>query len=124
MSMYYIERVKHLPTQFINTLDSVMYIVVALDDIEKVILFGSCARGTQTDHSDIDLLLIIDSSKIGRPLKQLEQENGTAIYEQFSFNGKKEVELLFADKEVYVNSTDSKSVYKRIKKEGIVLYEK
>jgi len=122
--MYYIERVKHLPTQFINTLDSVMYIVVALDDIEKVILFGSCARGTQTDHSDIDLLLIIDSSKIGRPLKQLEQENGTAIYEQFSFNGKKEVELLFADKEVYVNSTDSKSVYKRIKKEGIVLYEK
>lgn len=124
MSMYYKERVKHLSTPFVDTLDSIMSIIVTLDDIEKVLLFGSCSRGTQTEHSDIDLLLIIDSNKIGIPLKQLEQKNGTTIYEQFSFNRKKEVELLFADKEVYGNSADPKSVYRRIKEEGIVLYEK
>ncbi|MBI4687466.1 MAG: nucleotidyltransferase domain-containing protein [Nitrospirae bacterium] len=35
---------------------------------EKIILFGSYARGTQTKDSDIDLLIIMDSKE--RPVKR------------------------------------------------------
>ncbi|RJQ48874.1 MAG: nucleotidyltransferase domain-containing protein [Nitrospiraceae bacterium] len=37
-------------------------------DPEKIILFGSSARGTQTKDSDIDLLIIMDSKQ--RPAKR------------------------------------------------------
>lgn len=32
-------------------------------DVEKVILFGSCARNTQTKHSDIDIIVITKTDK-------------------------------------------------------------
>jgi predicted nucleotidyltransferase len=32
------------------------------DDIEGLVLFGSCARGRQTANSDIDLLVVLDGS--------------------------------------------------------------
>jgi len=123
INMYYRERIENLPKQFVDTLDSIMSIIATLDDIEKVILFGSCSRGIPNEHSDIDLPLIMDCDKIGIPLKQMEQKNGTSIYKQFCFNGKKEIDLLFADKNIYANSTDPASVYKRIKRDGVVLYE-
>ena len=30
--------------------------------IRQVILYGSCARGEQTEHSDVDILVIVDDS--------------------------------------------------------------
>ena len=30
--------------------------------IRQVILYGSCARGEQTEHSDVDVLVIVDDS--------------------------------------------------------------
>jgi len=123
MNTYHKERIEQLPVQFVNTIDSIMAIVTTLDDVEQVILFGSCSRGLQTEGSDIDLLLLLDSKKSGMPFNRLEQKIGAAIYERFTYNGKREVDLLFADKDVYVNSTDPRSVYKRVKRDGIVLYE-
>ena len=123
MNTYYRDRVQQLPTMFTDTIDSIMSIITTMEDIEQVIMFGSCSRGKQKEHSDIDLLLLVDSKRSGIPFNRLEQKIGTAIYEQFSFNGKKEVDLLFADKDVYINSTDPRSVYKRVKRDGIVLYE-
>jgi len=94
-----------------------------IDDVGKVIMFVSCSRGTQTDNSDIDLLLLLDSEKSGIPFNRLEQKVGTEIYERFSFSGKRDIDLLFADENVYVNSTDPRSVYQRVKRDGVVLYE-
>lgn len=123
MNTYHKERIEKLPVKFADTIDSIMAVITTIDDIEQVIMFGSCSRGLQTEHSDIDLLLLLDSKKSGMPFNRLEQKVGTAIYERFSFNGKKEIDLLFADKEVYTNSTDPRSVYRRVKKDGVVLYE-
>jgi len=108
---------------FADTIDSIMSIITTIDDIEQVIMFGSCSRGQQKEHSDIDLLLLVDSKKSGIPFNRLEQKLGTEIYEQFCFNGKKEVDLLFAEKETFINSTDPRSVYRRVKRDGVVLYE-
>ncbi|MCD6531974.1 nucleotidyltransferase domain-containing protein [bacterium] len=30
--------------------------------IRQVILYGSCARGEQTEHSDVDILVVVDDS--------------------------------------------------------------
>ena len=122
--MYYKDRVSQLPVQFADTIDSVMEIIATIDNVEKAILFGSCSRNQQVKNSDVDLLLLLDSKKLGTPFNRLEQKIGTEIYENFSSNGKKEVDLLFADKDIFINSTDSNSVYRRIKRDGIVLYEK
>ena len=45
-------------------------------------MFGSCSRGTQTDKSDIDLLLLLNSDKSGLPYKRLEEKVGLSIFEQ------------------------------------------
>ena len=94
-----------------------------IDDVCKVIMFGSCSRGTHTDNSDIDLLLLLNSEKSGIPFNRLEQKVGTEIYERFSFNGKRDIDLLFADENVFVNSTRTDSAYYHIKKDGVALYE-
>jgi len=123
MRTFHQERIAQLPSSFIDTINSIMGIVMDIDDVGKVIMFGSCSRGTHTDNSDIDLLLLLDSEKSGMPFNRLEQKVGTEIYERFSFNGKKDIDLLFADENVYANSTDPRSVYQRVKRDGVVLYE-
>jgi len=123
MSAYYKERIEQLPMPFVNTIDSIMAVVTTLEDVQQVIMFGSCSRGTYTADSDIDLLLLLDSEKSGLPFNRLEQKIGTEIYERFSFNDKTDIDLLFADKNIYINSSDPKSVYQRVKRDGVVLYE-
>ena len=98
-----------------------MDIVMTLDDIVKVILFGSCSRGAQNEKSDIDLLLLLESGHI--PFPQLEQTIGTIIYEKYDSNYKRPVDFLFADMNVFNNSTNPTSVYRFIKKEGVIIYE-
>ena len=123
MNIYHRERVAQLPGRFVVTIDSIMSIITTLDDVEQVIMFGSCSRNAHTEDSDIDLLLLLDSEKSGMSFNRLEQKVGTAIYEQFTFRDNIEIDLLFADKNVYINSTDPRSVYRRVKKDGVVLYE-
>ena len=98
-----------------------MDIVVTLRDIVKVIMFGSCSRGTFSDKSDIDLLLLLDGGHT--PFPQLEQSIGEIIYEKYDSNYKKPVDFLFADLHVYNNSDNPASVYKFIKNEGVTIYE-
>jgi len=100
-----------------------MGIVMDIEDVGKVIMFGSCSRGTHTDNSDIDLLLLLDGEKSGMPFNRLEQKVGVSIYEQFDTNYKKPVDLLFADENVFANSTRPDSVYYHIKRDGVTLYE-
>ena len=123
MRTFHQERIAQLPSTFIDTINSIIGIIMDIDDVGKVIMFVSCSRGTQTDNSDIDLLLLLDSEKSGIPFNRLEQKVGTEIYERFSFSGKRDIDLLFADENVYVNSTDPRSVYQRVKRDGVVLYE-
>ena len=123
MNTYHRERVGQLPVQYVDTIDSIMAVITTLDDVKQVIMFGSCSRGANTENSDIDLLLLLDSEKSGIPFNRLEQKVGAAICERFTFNGKKELDLLFADKKTYTNSTDPKSVYRSVKKDGVILYE-
>ena len=123
MRTFHQERIKQLPSSFVDTINSIMGIVIAIDDIDKVIMFGSCSRGTQTDDSDIDLLVLLNSEERNMPFSKLEEKVGVSIYEQFDSNYKKPVDLLFADESVFENSTRLDSVYYHIKRDGVTLYE-
>ena len=116
-------KITWLSDPFLNTLDSVMKIVTTVDEVGMVILFGSCSKGTQTENSDIDLLVLLDSDKSGMPFKRLEEKVGISIYDRYAFDDEVPVELLFADVKDYINSINPRSVYQRIKKDGVVLYE-
>ena len=45
-----------------ETLDVIIQRIVEVADPEKVILFGSAARGDMNRHSDVDLLIIKDGA--------------------------------------------------------------
>jgi predicted nucleotidyltransferase len=123
MRIFHQERIKQLPSSFVDTINSIMGIVMDIEDVGKVIMFGSCSRGTHTDNSDIDLLLLLDSEESDMPFDKLEEKVGISIYEQFDSNYKKPVDLLFADESIFANSTRLDSVYYHIKKDGVTLYE-
>jgi len=123
MRTFHRERIGQLPSPFIDTISTMMEIIMEIEDVGKVIMFGSCSRGTQTDKSDIDLLLLLNSEGRNIPFEKLEEKVGISIYEQFDTNYKKPVDLLFADEQVYTNSTRLDSVYHHIKKDGVTLYE-
>ena len=116
--VFHRDRISQLPEPYINTIDSIMDIVFSLREIVMVILFGSCSRGAPNEKSDIDLLLLLDSKNM--PFSQLEHNIGTVIYENYNSNNRKPIDFLFADKEVFDNSSNSSSVYKIIKKEGVI----
>jgi len=123
MRTFHQERIERLPSSFIDTINSIMGIIMSIDDVGKVIMFGSCSRGTPNDNSDIDLLLVLKSSESDLPFNKLEEKVGVSIYEQFDSNYKKPVDLLFADESIFVNSTRADSVYHHIKRDGVTLYE-
>ena len=75
-------------------------------DIQKVILFGSRARGTHTDRSDIDIAV---------------SGGNTA---EFSLDIDEKVHTLLMFDVVDLDGHISEELQKEIEKDGIVIYEK
>jgi len=72
------------PNQLINKIRTV---IGQMEPNAKILLYGSYARGTQSQKSDIDILVLLDKSEISRedeirikyPLYELEFEYGVII---------------------------------------------
>ena len=75
--VFHKERISTLPEPYVHTINAVMDIVVTINNIVKVILFGSCSRGTTNEKSDIDLLFLLDSGH--SPYPQMEQNVGIML---------------------------------------------
>ena len=95
----------------IDEIKSVLKKVCKNFDVEKAILFGSYARNTQTENSDIDI--VIDS-------------NGKLLNIYFYGLLEELVESLHKNVDLIEISEIKKgsNIYKSIEKEGIVVYEK
>jgi len=98
-------------------IDKIIQIIVTLASPDQIILFGSYARGNQTEKSDLDLLIVKKSLKNGR-------EISSSIYRAFFENEIGiPVDLLTVDYNRYQEiSNEIGYVYKTIKNEGIVIY--
>ena len=99
-------------------IDKIISIIVSIASPDQIILFGSYARGDNTEKSDIDLLII----KIG--LKKGRETNGL-IYKAFYENEIGiPVDLLSIDYNKYIElNNEIRYIYKTIKEQGQILYE-
>ncbi len=91
------------------------------EELEKAILFGSCARGDNNEESDIDVALIMncdrtDISKYSKRVVDVACEIGCKYFEMVNF-------ICLPLKE-YIEKQSWYPFYKNIKNEGILLYER
>ena len=99
------------------TLDKIVDIIVRTVSPEKVILFGSRARGDNTADSDYDILILSDSNENERKIT-------TKVYKQlYEEHLNKEIDLIAASTEKMNRNLDTNGfIYKNINDEGVVLY--
>lgn len=88
------------------------------DLISEVILYGSYARGTQTDVSDVDIAMILS----GKPTKEATDAmiDCVSLYE---LECGKVLSVIDINAETYECWKDVLPFYKNIRKEGIVLWK-
>ena len=106
-----IEKEKEMINQVANDIKTIMS-----DYVERIILFGSMARGTESNDSDIDICLLTKRNK--GDLDELKQTLEDDVYDKYlchlSLYIVNETEF---EKEVF-------PIIKEIKKEGIELWSK
>ena len=98
-------------------IDKIVPIIVSLASPDQIILFGSYARGDNTEKSDIDLLIVKKGLKNGFNIID-------SIYMAFYENKiKVPVDLLTIDYNKYIElNNEIGYIYKTIKEQGKVLY--
>lgn len=97
--------------------DRVVDRVVALYDPDRIYLFGSHAKGTATEHSDLDLLVV---RRTDQP-RRLRGVDVAAAMDAFAFD----IDLLFlTPHELATSITDPRSFQHRIGFHAKPLYER
>ena len=89
------------------------------DDIYKIILYGSCARGDFDSESDIDVMIIVNCRKeeISRHRKQVSK-----VASRIGLKNDIEISMLLRDKDTFERNEGVLPFYKNIQREGVALY--
>jgi predicted nucleotidyltransferase len=99
-------------------LDQIVSIIVSTVSPDKIILFGSYARGDYKKNSDIDILIL------KKGLKNEREVTGGLYMEFLNKDITMPVDLIAIDCDKYdALSNDIGYIYKTIKREGRVVYE-
>ncbi|MGM9569285.1 MAG: nucleotidyltransferase domain-containing protein [Phascolarctobacterium sp.] len=98
--------------------DTVKAVLSVTEKVEKVILFGSQARGDSTSESDIDILVVLDVPKeelggIKRAMRNLTSD--------ISLEQDEVVSLVISDKKEYDTMADT-LFYRNVARDGVELY--
>lgn len=89
------------------------------EDLVKIVLYGSCARGDYTEDSDIDIALIMKSDRI-----ESQQYNGglAAIATELAMKYFAVVNFVCLPYAEYQEKKEWYAYFRNIEEEGIVLY--
>lgn len=89
------------------------------NDVYKIVLYGSYARGDFTSESDIDIIVILncDKEKTAQYRKDIHK-----IASRVGLRNDIEVSLRLRDKETFIKGKNVLSFYKNVEREGIQLY--
>jgi len=87
--------------------------------IEKIILFGSYAKGVATIKSDVDIAIINSFDGTSMKLKHAVTRALDSVYD-----GDLEISFTFVHLENYLNDNHALHVSSSIKKEGIILWQR
>lgn len=99
------------------TLNKIVDIIIRTASPRKIILFGSRARGDNSENSDYDIFILNNSNENERKITN-------SVYRQFyEEHINKEIDLIAASVEkMNRNLFITGFIYKKINEEGIVLY--
>ena len=89
------------------------------ENVYKIILYGSYARGDFTNESDIDIMVLLNCDKDNVALYR---KQTSRIASRVSLENDVEVSLLLRDKNTFENNSRVLPFYNNIQKEGIALY--
>ncbi|GHV81255.1 hypothetical protein AGMMS49944_30460 [Spirochaetia bacterium] len=99
-------------------IDQIVNTIVSTVAPDKIILFGSYARGDYRENSDIDILIL------KKGLKNERDVTNTLYMEFFDKKITTPVDLIAIDYDKYNKlNNDIGYIYKTIKQEGKILYE-
>lgn len=87
--------------------------------LDKIILYGSYARGDNTEESDIDIMIILDCDP--DEVKRM-REVTTEMASDLSLEEGIFLSVLLRDKRHFENNLDFLPFYQNIVKEGIAVY--
>lgn len=85
--------------------------------VNRIILYGSVARGTQTDESDVDIAVIVKSYT-----KDM-HEQMTDLIVDLELEYDKVLSVLLIDYDRFKEWENVMPFYKNVKKDGVVLWQ-
>lgn len=89
------------------------------DKLKTVVLYGSVARGTQTDDSDIDIMILIDGNN--DELRQYDDKLND-VSTDFSLRYLKVLSVVDISYQEYEDWKTLSPFYKNVSEEGVILY--
>lgn len=103
-----------------NTLDKLVAYACKIygNKLEEIVLYGSYARGTQTDESDVDIALLLNDGHT-----ESMHDAMTDIVVDLELESDKVLSVISVDNAEFLDWGDTLPFYKNIKKEGIVLWK-
>ena len=94
-------------------------------DPYKIVLFGSYANGTPNEHSDIDLMVILDNNHVSKTYEERLKKKVSINNMVLEINRKVPLDILVYSREEF-NTVKSYGNYfiDEIEKTGRIIYEK
>lgn len=89
------------------------------DNVYKIVLYGSYARGDFTKESDIDILILLNCTKeqVMQYRKQISR-----LSSRIGLKNDIEISLLLRDRETFEQGENILPFYRNIKREGVEIY--
>lgn len=115
MKMHNQEQIQTITKEIVDEV-----IQILQENVYKIVLYGSYARGDFTEESDIDVLILLncDKEQVMKYRKQISR-----LSSRIGLKNDVEVSLLLRDRETFEKQGDTLPFYKNVKKEGVALYE-
>ena len=99
-----------------TALDTYTKFISSLNGVFQIYLFGSHAYGTPDDHSDIDLMVVIDDNlDVFKTAYKIQRGLADRVVP---------LDVLVNNESVFYKSTDNLSLQAHIIKKGTLLYER
>ncbi len=89
------------------------------DKLNRIILYGSYARGDNTDESDIDIMIVLNCEP--DEIKRLRKPT-IEMTSEISLEQEVLLSVLLRDKKHFENNLDFLPFYRNIVKEGVMIY--
>ena len=89
------------------------------DKIDRIILYGSYARGDFTSESDVDIMILLNCSE--EEVRNYRNEI-CRIASRISLDSDVEVSIMLNDKASFYDKMELLNFYQNVQQEGVVLY--